>query len=277
MSNVVCIYHAFCADGFGAAYAVWKALGDDVEYIPASYGQEPPDVTGKFVIMVDFSYKRPVLLEMAAQADNILIIDHHDSAEKELVDLPDNVRTVFDMSKSGAVLAWEFFHSSWTVPYLLLLVQDRDLWQWKLPETKEVSAALFASEWTFEAWDGYVTRWDALRDGGAMLVQKQEKDVQAICDANEHWVDVCGYVVPAVNCLWMHASDVGHEMCNRHPEGAPFSVSWFFNGDKVKVSLRSNGKINCGDIASQYGGGGHPTAAGFHIPFTDFLTMLVEV
>ena len=63
----ICIYHGNCADGFGAAWAVRKALGD-IEFHPGVYQQPPPDVTGKDVVMVDFSYKRPVLLEMATKA-----------------------------------------------------------------------------------------------------------------------------------------------------------------------------------------------------------------
>lgn len=55
----VCIYHGGCDDGFGAAYAVWKRWGDDVEYVEGRYGAAPPDVSGKNVIIVDFSYKYP--------------------------------------------------------------------------------------------------------------------------------------------------------------------------------------------------------------------------
>src|SRR3977135_3523236 len=84
MQPTLCIYHAFCADGFGAAWVVRRALGVDVEFHPASYGQEPPDVTGRDVIMVDFSYKRPVLEDMAKGAHSILILDHHKTAVEDL-------------------------------------------------------------------------------------------------------------------------------------------------------------------------------------------------
>lgn len=62
MSNTLCIYHGTCMDGFTAAWVVRKALGEGVEFYAATHGDPPPDVTGKNVIMVDFSYKRPVLL-----------------------------------------------------------------------------------------------------------------------------------------------------------------------------------------------------------------------
>lgn len=275
--SIMCIYHGNCADGFGAAWALHSVLGDDVEYVAGYYGESPPDVTGKTVYMVDFSYKRPVLLEMAAQAEGIVIIDHHDTAETELVDLPDNVQCIFDQSKSGAVLTWEYFHSSWTVPYLLLLVQDRDLWQWKLPETAEVSAALFSHEWTFDAWDKFADNWHRLRDEGSALLRKQEKDVAALVE--DHNVitirNFHGYDVPAVNCPWMFASDVGHALCEKYPD-APLSVTFMLGVDKVKFSLRSNDKIHCGHIAETFGGGGHPNAAGFALTHEEFAKTLKE-
>lgn len=270
MSQHVCIYHDHCADGFGAAYAVWRMFGDDCTYVPASYGQAPPDVTGKDVYMVDFSYKRDVLLEIAKQARKVIILDHHDTAQKELFDLPSNVYAHFDQSKAGAVLTWEFLHGE-SSPYLLQVVQDRDLWQWKLPETKAVSAYLFSQTWTFEQWHEWVTATPIkqLREMGQALVDKQEKDVKALCD--DAHIDTAVFningkevKVPAVNCPWMFASDVGHELCNRFPD-APFSVTYMISKDKVKLSLRSNGKAHCGEIAAEYGGGGHPNAAGFSL------------
>lgn len=107
----ICIYHGNCADGFGAAVAVRMALGaDSVDFHPGVYQTPPPDVTGRDVIIVDFSYKRDVMIEMAEQAKSILILDHHKSAEADLKDLPANVSAHFDMTRSGAVMAWQHFH-----------------------------------------------------------------------------------------------------------------------------------------------------------------------
>ena len=63
----VCIYHGNCADGFGAAWVVRKAIGE-IEFHPGTYGQPPPDVTGKDVVMVDFSYKPEV---RASSSNNV--------------------------------------------------------------------------------------------------------------------------------------------------------------------------------------------------------------
>ena len=81
--KIICIYHGNCADGFGAAWAVWKRF-PNAEFFPGVYGQNPPDVSGKRVIMVDFSYKPSVLKEMAKKATSFLVLDHHKSAVEEI-------------------------------------------------------------------------------------------------------------------------------------------------------------------------------------------------
>src|SRR5277367_4902796 len=105
----ICIYHGNCADGFGAAWVVRKALGA-VDFHPGVYSEPPPDVTGREVVMVDFSYKRPVLLGMAKSAESILVIDHHKTAAEDLASLPvPNIDAVFDMEHSGAILTWNHY------------------------------------------------------------------------------------------------------------------------------------------------------------------------
>lgn len=283
--QVLCIYHANCLDGFGAAYAVWKRLGEaGIAYMAADYGSAPPDVTGKQVIMVDFSYKRDVLLEMSEQADTILILDHHDTAERELVDLPDNVQVVFDQSKSGAVLAWEHYHTE-AVPYMVELLQDRDLWRFNHAATRPFTARMFSVDQDFGVWDNLATDHKALRrviDEGLLLEAKQQREVNALTEM-KHVVWLQNFPmpdgtlvdVPAINCPWMFASDVGHrlnELFRQHP----FSVTFMFGHDKVKFSLRSQGKIHCGDIAATFGGGGHPNAAGFTMSHNEFAYLLHE-
>ena len=56
----VCLYHHPCADGFTAAWACWKRW-PAADYVGANYGRPAPDVTGKNVLIVDFSYKRAEL------------------------------------------------------------------------------------------------------------------------------------------------------------------------------------------------------------------------
>src|SRR5690348_8517900 len=156
----LCIHHHPCADGFSAAWAVWKAFKGEVDFHPGVHGEPPPDVTGRHVIMVDFSYPKDTILKMAEQAASLLILDHHKTAEEALRGInpappwpvhlevaeryrdcsPFNrVNARFDMNKSGCVLAWEFFHPGEAVPAFLLHMQDRDLWQFKFHDTRALT------------------------------------------------------------------------------------------------------------------------------------------
>jgi len=109
--------------------------------------------------MLDFSYKKPVLLEMAKQAITITIIDHHKSAKEDLEELftleLSNITGVFDVEHSGAWLSWKWFHEEdrlGYVPMIVRLVEDRDLWKFKYKETKAFSAYLFSLPYNFDTW-----------------------------------------------------------------------------------------------------------------------------
>ncbi|MGH7257198.1 MAG: phosphoesterase, partial [Nitrospiraceae bacterium] len=62
------LYHAECADGFGAAWAIWKRF-PEVRFLPVKHGEpRPKDLRGERVVIVDFSYARPVLEGIAKEA-----------------------------------------------------------------------------------------------------------------------------------------------------------------------------------------------------------------
>ena len=126
----LCIYHGNCLDGFAAAWAVRNALAENVDFYKGIHQQSPPDVSGMDVILVDFSYKKEVLEDMLETAGSITILDHHISAEKDLSDLlkSGKINGLFDMNRSGAMLAWQWFNPDQQPPKLILHIQDRDLW-----------------------------------------------------------------------------------------------------------------------------------------------------
>jgi hypothetical protein len=291
----VCIYHGGCDDGFGAAYAVWKRWGDDVEYVEGRYGAAPPDVSGKNVIIVDFSYKYPVMREIGYSAKSVVVIDHHKTAKAELhewgasIETPDlsgrlestaldlahclmqnclPIIAWFDMNKSGARMAWEFCHPDLPVPKLILHVEDRDLWRFALPYTRHVSAAIRSYDHNFDRWDSMADD-DSLaalvRDGGAILRAEKKLIAQFLAQA---FIDtIGGHDVPSVNVPYHFASDCANELLAQHPD-APFAAAWFKRGDgKFQCSLRSDdSRLDVSDIAKSYGGGGHRNAAGFEVP-----------
>ena len=148
------LYHGGCSDGFGAAFAAWMRLQHQAtEYIPVSYGKPMPDIPdGSDVYIVDFSYSREMLISLSERCQ-VRVLDHHKTAQAGLEGLP---FCTFDMDKSGAVLAWEYFHPGDDVPEILLYVQDRDLWKWKMTRSKEVNAAIASHPQDFFTWSGFI-------------------------------------------------------------------------------------------------------------------------
>lgn len=262
----ICIYHGNCADGFGAAWVVHKAIGD-IEFFPGKYQEPPPDVTGKDVVMVDFSYKRPALLEMAAKANSILILDHHQTAAEDLVDLPENVTAKFDMSRSGAMLTWDHFFPGQEPPPLLLHIEDRDLWRFALPHTREIQAAVFSYPYDFKVWDQLMAgSLCALWTEGSAIERKHFKDINELLGVTTREMLIGGYRVPIANLPYTLVSDAAHELA----EGRPFAGCYWDTPDGRVFGLRSNDEgVDVSAVAKQYGGGGHRNASGFRVSFAE--------
>ncbi len=300
--NPLCIYHANCADGFGAAWVVRKYFGPDgVDFHPGVYGEAPPDVKGRDVILVDFSYKRDVLIAMGKVARSILVLDHHKSAAEDLaqdavgggnrfVDLArytgtvgwarfqDNVYqdncegapyarcySMFDMERSGAGIAWDFFFPGSPRPALLNHIEDRDLWRFRLPLTREIQAAVFSFPYDFAVWDALAAGGvDALAHDGAAIERKHHKDVAELVGVLQRRMLIGGHVVPAANLPYTLTSDAGNLMA----QGQPFAACYWDTPDGRVFSLRSTAEgLDVSEIAAQYGGGGHRNAAGFRVGF----------
>jgi len=260
----MCIYHGNCADGFGAAWVVRKALGE-IEFHPGNYQEPPPDVTGKDVVMVDFTYKRPVLLGMAEKANSILILDHHKTAAEDLIDLPANVTAKFDMNRSGAMLAWDHFFVGEIPPPLLLHIEDRDLWRFALQNTRQIQANVFSFPYDFQVWDTLMaTAPAALAAEGEAIERKHFKDIRELLGVTTREMVIGGHRVPAANLPYTMSSDAGHELAKGHPFAACY---WDTPTGRV-FSLRSNAYgVDVSEVAKQYGGGGHRNAAGFSVPY----------
>lgn len=264
----LCIYHGNCDDGFGAAYAVWKKFGEDnVEFYPATHDDAPPNVTGRKVIIVDFSYKRPVLEEMLTLCTSMVLIDHHKTAEADLTGLVDPKLTlVFDMTHSGAMLTWNYFFDV-PAPELLAYVEDRDMWWKKLPMSEEVTIALRTYPQNFEFWDDVADENKEIRVNSIPQLQSEGmvllRYYRSIIDNMKQKPDIrgiMGYKVPVMNAPFFVASDLANDLAIGHP----FAVTYYIYGGKYRYSLRSAPDgIDVSEIAKKFGGGGHFHAAGF--------------
>jgi hypothetical protein len=251
------LYHAFCADGFGAAWAAWRRLGGGALYLPVQHGAPPPEVpAGSRVYILDFAYRREEIESLRERVSSLWVIDHHRTAEQELRGLD---YAIFDNRKSAAVLSWEFFHPGEPVPDILRYVMDRDLWLHRLPRSREVFAGLSSYPMDFEVWSALEV--EKLAEEGTILLRYQKELVELVC-ASVRVDSLAGYRVPVVNAPLL-GSEVGEELLKRYPE-APFVAIYFDRGDgKRQWSLRSREDFDVSEVARLFQNGGHRQAAGF--------------
>lgn len=251
--NVV-LYHAECADGFGAAWAIWNRW-PAAKFIPVKYGNAPPgELQNQRVVIVDFSYSREVLENMAAQTQSLLVLDHHITAEKALAGLP---YAYFDMKKSGAVLAWEWAHDR-AAPWLLDYIQDKDLWTWALPASREINAAIASYPFDYQLWNRFKQK-KLEQEGQAIL--RYESELVSKLAAQAVLVDFHEAVVPSVQSAIL-TSQIGERLSVEYP----FCIIWHDRDGRRYYSMRSREDgTDVGTIAASFGGGGHTHAAGFSV------------
>ncbi len=276
----VCIYHAGCPDGFGAAWAVWRAWGEDAVYEPRGH-DDPLDAAayaGDQVVFVDISAPNARLADLADAAAEVTILDHHVSSRDRLfadLSLVNRLedgghRAHFDLSHSGAVLAWQAFHPGHDLPELLAYVEDQDLWNWKLPRSEQVNAAIGSYPRRFHVWDELAARpWRTLADEGEPIVRAARREVERSLRM-VHPVQVGGLRMEAVNALHQR-SQIGHELAGRARHGTACGCVYRVVGDRVDVSLYSIGDPDMAELAARFGGGGHRNAAGFSVPLPRWL------
>jgi len=213
--------------------------------------------------LVDFSYPRTTLLEMHAVADSLVVLDHHKTAQADLEGLD---FAHFDMDRSGAVIAWEYFHPDIPVPYAIKLIQDRDLWRFVYADTKPFTVAMYSfipydyKEWHRIISDALVQT--SLIEKGIMLLQLEAMEVDKLLLLS-HSITIGGHVGIAVNTT-QHHSVLGNALAAL---SGTFGCVYYYDGrhSKWNYSLRSIGDYDVSVIAHQLGGGGHKNAAGVRL------------
>ena len=263
--NTVVIYHGNCDDGFGAAYAAWKFFGDNAEYIPGEYGltKEFPfdkiDIDGKDVIILDFSYDKKSMEDLQKRARYVRLIDHHKSAYDSLGDMS---CCEFDMSHSGAYLAWKNFHPKKPVPLMIEYIQDRDLWTKKFEDTEFFTMGIRMYPMSFETWskfeDSEGEDFKRLIETGKILRANMNVQMDTIIEKGATPIKIGGVIGTLINCPSIFVSDVGSLLSSKTDS---FAILWSEGKDgRISCGFRSADNFNVLPVATLLGGGGHPQA-----------------
>lgn len=276
-ATIVVYYHAACRDGFAAAWTAHTFLGDTgyiegdvVAYIPLShesFGElAGAGLAGKLVYFLDICPPPEVMLTLAGELETrIVVLDHHKTAIEAYASysMPSNVLNIFDLDRSGAGLAWDYFSWEGDVdsflsdhrtggneprPWLVDYVQDRDLWRFVLPESRAVNAFSGSLPFDFDAWSATA----AMPLGQAIALGQaiQNKTKQYVAEVTKNSLPRQLFQVPAealmngplmlnetdrflgtrfvpiVNAPQVDISELLEAMMDGNPD-APFVVGWF--------------------------------------------------
>lgn len=282
----ICLYHGSDLDGHCSG-AIYARAHRDREHIlhPIDYGDPVPwDLCeGAEVTLIDFSIQPWADFErLMKTAASVLWIDHHRSAinsyHESEVPPGVSVDTVLDESRAGCELAWQWFFPNILVPESVRLLGRYDVWDHADPDVLPFQYGLRLldldpatgadrGQWpmVFSGVENYVN--GTIRDGRLLLKYQMQNNAAAVAKA------------------WFPVTFAGHtwQACNRLGKGSQFfesvwdpssyagMMAFGWDGKKWVVGLYSDTGLDCGAIAKQHGGGGHPGAAGFQcveLPFT---------
>lgn len=267
--QTVILYHGKCPDGFGGAYAAWKKFGDTAEYIPVDHGDAPPEgLGGREVYLVDFCFEIAEQMDALAEiTKRLVVLDHHKSTKALVENAPEHV---YDEKRSGATIAWSYFHPDTSAPRLMKYLEDGDLYRYALPETRDIFSYLLVLPFEFFAWDelALALEDDAKRAAILKKAAAYTEFFEALAQSSVERAKKVRFEGREVYFAATHPnitmkSFVGNELYKKLP---PFSLVVTAHPNGFGVSIRGDETVDVSKIAEKYGGGGHPGSAGFFIP-----------
>ena len=273
-------------DGLASAFIANAALNSEetpVTLIPLQYSKEDElfknNLTKQDICyFVDFSLKRDKMIQLSELVERIIVIDHHKTAQAELVDLPDNVEVNFDMNECGATLTYEYFYGP-PIPMnpIFKYIKDRDLWKWGLPDSREINEALAFLIKPNDV-ESFMTHAfidiNSLRELGSTLLKKKNQQVQSKLTKVTD-LSLCNMDFKVIN-VTENISELGNEICIEYNKPA---LMYFITQDmKVICSLRSTDNLpDVSTVATTFGGGGHRNACGFTVDLSTFMQYVLKI
>lgn len=277
------VYHSPCNDGSAAAWVVnlfHKLQGKDIELIPCKASDEPiyTKLIGKRVLFVDICPRLEYILVAAKVTKEIQIIDHHKTNYEafESQELPNNVKALFDMGRSGCQLAWKYY-SDEPEPWFISYIGAYDIWDFSLlPNVREIYSGM--AEYHLFSFAGYQAMYENLSNDdyfkrilehGKIELEKRNKIIQYVIDNKKIKCNFRRqYNVWLFTCSKHLISDVGHNLMNyafSNGKFPDFTVGLIYYTDeyeKVSIHMRSDEfGIDVGELCRSLGGGGHRNAA----------------
>ncbi len=280
------LYHGDCVDGFASAFCCWLynkqkgKKGKKITYIACQYQKPPPTLNNRNILMCDFSYKYDVLKKLLKN-NNMIVLDHHQSAEKDLKNIP-NENKVFNSNNSGAYITWAYFFGEKNIPLMIKYIQENDLCRKSIPNVRQFTSYIFSIQKTFDNYEKFLDDSYVLNTviplGDGMMRQNDSYINEGVKKVAVNFIllDNNLYFVGNVNTSILK-SEIGNAFLISNPD-ANFATSYSINEytGETYISLRSNNMgTDVGEISSKFGGGGHRNSAGVSVYNSDSLPSIL--
>lgn len=269
------VYHSNCADGFCAATIARQHLPDS-RYVGAQYGWDPHkeiQMGGRTILFVDFCPTEEVLNELIIPRwKNWYVIDHHVSHSwvQQYAQMDGRPHVQFNLSYCAAWIAWEYFNPGAYVPALVRYVQDRDLWNFELPWSKEISAAIHMWPKDFPHWADQLKAPDMdqwIERGSSIL--EVHREIYERTASKSVLVSFNGAKVRMVNVSTLISETCNHVLDTRHDVDTV--IGFFFKDpETVVLCFRARPGTECLSLGETVGAAGHPEACSGTLKYDQF-------
>jgi oligoribonuclease NrnB/cAMP/cGMP phosphodiesterase (DHH superfamily) len=288
-------YHHMCSDGLAGAWCGWRYFTN--KGIEAEYKGIQPDKAfhiniydhkDRDIYFIDVLGTKE-LHKLCTMANQVIIIDHHKSNQdffKTLTKLPRNLTIHFDNSKSACQLAWDYYNPGVDRPWFINYIADRDLWEWKLADSKPINIGLYnlghlqtmdsINQLYLISGTDLVNTLDTVKKYGVIIEKYHAGLLEKISGSATEVTLIPPGNIGQFKC-WISsihgelASDLGNILAtkplkNGQLPGLGATYTFDFRTGNWNVSLRSvEGGQDVSIIAKQFGGGGHARASAFVI------------
>ena len=228
----------------------------------------PTSIEGKELYLLDFCYKQETMDELASKAHALTVLDHHEGVREIVESLASHV---YAEDRSGATIAWTYFHPNTSVPTFLQYVEDADLYKKVSDDELAVITYCYAQPWHFDIWDEHVRRVEDPSERAQII--EQGKVYREYFDLLTHQlagsaelVTFEGHACYLVAGERMFVTPLGALLVKKHP---PLALIVRVGTEGLRVSLRGNGSVDVAALARKYGGNGHPDSAAFSLSWGD--------
>lgn len=306
-TKAVVYFHSNCFDGVGAAavakYLLAKNEGIIATCIPYTHGTPEGVVIPSWVndhahqdiideiYCVDFTPKKSDAARFAATGAIVYVFDHHISAIEKLIE-DEEYRNlfadcVFDTERSGCGITWDYLSSGAPRPKFVDLIEDRDLYKFRYPYTKEFYHFLGTLDFNIDEFIKVLQHSVENIENQHCLAEYLSKGV-AIGKYYDAHIEslalnafagdylVGGKIIPFYNVPFFYGSD----LCNKiiKTKNVPYCGYFSIMKERVKGGIRSEkGADDCHIICGTLGGGGHANASGFEQSIEEFFKLKVKV